>query len=42
MERIHRRSPEDRFIVRDDISEDKVWWGKVNIPFSSENFDNLY
>jgi phosphoenolpyruvate carboxykinase (ATP) len=36
------RSPQDRFIVRDSITEDKVWWGKVNIPFSSENFDKLY
>ena len=36
------RSPQDRFIVRDAITEDKVWWGKVNIPFSSENFDKLY
>ena len=36
------RSPQDRFIVRDATTEDKVWWGKVNIPFSSENFDKLY
>jgi phosphoenolpyruvate carboxykinase (ATP) len=36
------RSPEDRFIVKDAITEDKVWWGKVNIPFSSEDFDKLY
>ncbi|MEP7092436.1 MAG: phosphoenolpyruvate carboxykinase (ATP), partial [Flavobacterium sp.] len=28
------RSPLDRFIVKDSITEDKVWWGKVNIPFS--------
>lgn len=36
------RSPQDRFIVRDSITEDKVWWGKVNLPFSSENFEKLY
>ena len=36
------RSPEDRFIVQDNITNDKVWWGKVNKPFSSENFDKLY
>jgi phosphoenolpyruvate carboxykinase (ATP) len=36
------RSPQDRFIVRDAITEDKVWWGKVNLPFSSENFEKLY
>lgn len=36
------RSPEDRFIVKDAITEDKVWWGKVNIPFDAEKFDALY
>ncbi|CAN1548132.1 PckA Phosphoenolpyruvate carboxykinase (ATP) [Flavobacteriaceae bacterium] len=36
------RSPQDRFIVKDSITEDKVWWGKVNIPFESTAFDALY
>lgn len=36
------RSPMDRFIVKDDITSDKVWWGKVNIPFESDKFDKLY
>lgn len=36
------RSPEDRFIVKDTITENKVWWGKVNIPFDSDKFDALY
>ncbi len=36
------RSPEDRFIVKDAITENKVWWGKVNIPFDTEKFDALY
>ena len=36
------RSPKDRFIVKDSITEDKVDWGDVNIPFSSEDFDKLY
>ncbi len=36
------RSPMDRFIVRDNITEDKVWWGAINIPFSSDKFDALY
>mgnify|MGYP000471418864 FL=1 len=35
------RSPQDRFIVKDDYTTDKVWWGKVNKPVSSENFDKL-
>jgi len=36
------RSPQDRFIVKDAISEDKVWWGPVNKPFEPEDFDRLY
>ncbi|MGV6829706.1 MAG: phosphoenolpyruvate carboxykinase (ATP) [Flavobacteriales bacterium] len=36
------RSPKDRFIVKDDITKDSVWWGDINIPFSSEKFDALY
>ncbi len=36
------RSPEDRFIVRDAITEDQVWWGPVNKPFDPEKFDLLY
>ncbi|HEY0092280.1 MAG TPA: phosphoenolpyruvate carboxykinase (ATP) [Flavobacterium sp.] len=36
------RSPLDRFIVKDSITADKVWWGKVNIAFEPEKFDALY
>lgn len=36
------RSPKDRFIVKDEVTEDKVWWGDINIPFSPEKFDALY
>lgn len=36
------RSPQDRFIVMDEVSKDKVWWGNVNIPFESEKFQELY
>lgn len=36
------RSPKDRFIVKDKITKDEVWWGDINIPFSSEKFDALY
>src|SRR5210317_272232 len=35
------RSPQDRFIVEDDYTSNKVWWGKINKPISSENFDKL-
>jgi len=36
------RSPLDRFIVKDAITDDKVWWGDINIPFDSAKFDALY
>ncbi|WP_159799685.1 phosphoenolpyruvate carboxykinase (ATP) [Flavobacterium sp. MK4S-17] len=36
------RSPQDRFIVKDAITENEVWWGNVNIPFDSDKFDALY
>ncbi|MGB5821020.1 MAG: phosphoenolpyruvate carboxykinase (ATP) [Saonia sp.] len=36
------RSPLDRFIVKDGITADKIWWGDINIPFAPENFDKLY
>ncbi len=36
------RSPMDRFIVKDDITKDKVWWGNINLPFDSDKFDKLY
>jgi phosphoenolpyruvate carboxykinase (ATP) len=36
------RSPQDRFIVKDDVTKDAVWWGNINIPFDSDKFDKLY
>jgi phosphoenolpyruvate carboxykinase (ATP) len=36
------RSPMDRFIVKDEVTKDKIWWGDINIPFSPEKFDSLY
>jgi phosphoenolpyruvate carboxykinase (ATP) len=36
------RSPSDRFLVKDDITSDKVWWGRVNKPISPGHFDHLY
>lgn len=36
------RSPKDRFLVKDDYTKNKVWWGRVNKPLTPENFDRLY
>lgn len=35
------RSPEDKFIVYDDLTKDTVDWGNVNKPFKQEHFDAL-
>src|SRR5918993_1897335 len=35
------RSPNDKFIVREPSSEDRVWWSKVNRPMEAANFDVL-
>ena len=35
------RSPNDKFLVREPSSENKIWWGKVNRPFAPETFDGL-
>ncbi|MDT7829182.1 phosphoenolpyruvate carboxykinase (ATP) [Pricia sp. S334] len=36
------RSPKDRFIVKDAITSEKVWWGDINIPLEPAEFDALY
>lgn len=36
------RSPKDRFIVRDAITQTTVDWGGVNQPFDADHFDALW
>jgi phosphoenolpyruvate carboxykinase (ATP) len=36
------RSPKDKFIVCDDVTEKTVWWGDINIKFDPDKFDRLY
>ena len=36
------RSPKDRYIVADALTENEVWWGDVNIKISTAQFDVLY
>ncbi|WP_044202885.1 phosphoenolpyruvate carboxykinase (ATP) [Flammeovirga sp. OC4] len=35
------RSPQDRFIVEDDYTKDRVWWGSINKPFPQDKFEGL-
>lgn len=36
------RSPKDRFIVCDEVTENAVWWGDINMKFDSDKFDRLF
>jgi len=36
------RAPKDKFIVQEPSSQENIWWGKVNRPFSVEQFEALY
>ncbi|MDZ7344086.1 MAG: phosphoenolpyruvate carboxykinase [candidate division KSB1 bacterium] len=36
------RSPNDKYIVKEPSSDDKIWWGKVNRPIEADKFDRLY
>src|SRR5262249_58919816 len=35
------RSPKDKFLVEEDGSRDRIWWGDVNQPISEEHFEGL-
>jgi len=36
------RSPLDRFIVKDDITSERVDWGDINQPIDAKHFDELH
>jgi phosphoenolpyruvate carboxykinase (ATP) len=36
------RAASDKFIVREDSSDDQIWWGQYNRPFSTDKFDTLF
>jgi phosphoenolpyruvate carboxykinase (ATP) len=36
------RSPKDKFVVRDEVTETTVNWGQVNQPLTEQKFDALY
>lgn len=35
------RAAADKFVVKEEGTEDKIWWGVYNRPFSSEKFNSL-
>ncbi|UCG32430.1 MAG: phosphoenolpyruvate carboxykinase (ATP) [Phycisphaerales bacterium] len=36
------RAAADKFIVREHSTEDKIWWGQYNRPFSQDKFNALF
>ena len=36
------RSPRDKFVVRDEITDPNIQWGPVNQPLSEAQFDRIY
>lgn len=36
------RSPNDKFIVKDEVTADQIEWGSVNVPFSEAKFREMY
>jgi phosphoenolpyruvate carboxykinase (ATP) len=36
------RSPNDKFVVREPSSADRIWWGKANRPMEPDAFATLY
>ncbi|MCL5268764.1 MAG: phosphoenolpyruvate carboxykinase (ATP) [Bacteroidetes bacterium] len=36
------RSANDKYIVKEPSTEENIWWGQYNKPFSPEKFDGLY
>jgi phosphoenolpyruvate carboxykinase (ATP) len=36
------RAAQDKYIVRESSTEDRIWWGEYNRPITPEKFSNLY
>src|SRR3954452_16472135 len=36
------RAAQDKFIVRNSVTESTVWWGKTNVPMTPDAFERLY
>src|SRR4029079_6237249 len=35
------RSPKDKFLVQEEGSQERIWWGEVNQPLAEDNFLRL-
>ena len=35
------RAAADKFVVREETTEDRIWWGQYNRPFNPQNFSAL-
>ena len=40
--KITGRSPNDKYVVKDEFSADRVNWGKTNVPYEPHKFDLLF
>jgi phosphoenolpyruvate carboxykinase (ATP) len=36
------RSANDKFVVKEGTTDEHIWWGEYNRPFSTEKFNDLY
>jgi phosphoenolpyruvate carboxykinase (ATP) len=36
------RAANDKFIVKEPSTQDQIWWGQYNRPFSAEKFEELF
>ena len=36
------RAASDKFVVRESSTENNIWWGQYNRPYSAEKFNELY
>ena len=36
------RSPNDKLVVQEESTSDRIWWGDVNRPFEESGFDAFY
>ncbi|HSH41175.1 MAG TPA: phosphoenolpyruvate carboxykinase [Arenicellales bacterium] len=36
------RSARDKFVVKDEGTADKVWWGDINVPYEPQQFERLH